>query len=280
MKGAAWAYGALAVWACSVAAPAWGGDVTDLDRVYDSFAREAATVGSGRGRFEVRGLYVNEQSADLNLNGFPVDSFEQRRGQKVQDIQGGVFDLLGSYGLGERSELGVILPFFVQDTDVAGASSVTDNGIGDLELYVKFKRQVATNCSVAGGLELTLPTGNEKKTFGTGELGFNPFLSSRYQRGSIGVGGHVGYRMFTGHPDDEFNWGVQFLLRANQQLLFRAEVSGRYFKSFGDEFNDVLLLPGLDFGFGENVVFRPTMLIGLSEESPNWGAGLGLVIML
>jgi hypothetical protein len=280
MKGAAWAYGALVVWACSVAVPARGSDVTDLDRVYDSFAREAATVGDGRIRLEVRGLYVNEDDADLDLNGFPVDKLEQQEGATVKDMQGGLFDLLGSYGLGERAEVGFLLPFFIQETDFAAASSINEEGIGDLLLYGKFKRKVATNCSMAGGLELQLPTGDEEKSFGTGELGFNPFLSSRYQRGPVAVGGHIGYRIYTGNPDDEFNWGVELLLRPNAQVVFRTEVSGRYFKSFGDEFNDVLLLPGLDFNFGENVILRPTVLVGLSDESPNWGAGLGIVMML
>jgi hypothetical protein len=279
MKGAAWAYGALAMWACSVAVPARG-DVTDQDRVWDSFAREAATVGDGHVRLEVRGLYVNESDADLDLNGFPVDPIENRQGAKVGDIQGGVFDLLASYGLGERTEVGAILPYFVQDADLQGQSSATDNGLGDLEFYLKFKRQVATNCSMAGGLELLLPTGNEKKSFGTGELGFNPFISTRYQRGPFAVGGHIGYRIFTGHPDDEFNWGIEVLLGGNEMILFRTEVSGRYFKSFGDSFNDVLLLPGIDFNFGPNVVFRPTALIGLSDESPNWGGGVGIVVTL
>jgi Putative MetA-pathway of phenol degradation len=279
MKGAAWAYGALAVWVSTVAVSARGSDVTDLDRVYDSFAREAATVGDGRVRLEVRGLYVNDDNADLDLNGFPVEKLEQRVGKTVKNMQGGVFDALASYGLGQRSEVGAILPFFVQETDFRGDPSDNDHGIGDLELYGKFKRMVATNCALAGGLELQLPTGDEKKTFGTGELGFNPFLSSRYQRGPIGVGGHIGYRIYTGRPDDEFNWGVEVLLRPNDLVLFRTEVSGRYFKSYGDKFNDVHLLPGLDISLGENMFLRPTVLVGLSDETANWGGGLGIAMM-
>ena len=145
-------------------------------------------MGDGHVRLEVRGLYVKEKSADLDLNGFPVDPLEDRKSTKVGDIQGGVFDLLASYGLGERSELGAVLPVFVQSTDFDGASSTNDVGIGDVVFYGKFKRQVATNCSMAGGLELELPTGSEKKSFGTGELGFNPFISSRYQRGPFAAG--------------------------------------------------------------------------------------------
>lgn len=280
MKGAAWALGALATWACGVAVPARASDVTDADRVYDSFAREAATLDDRQVRLEVRGLYVNDDNADVDLNGQPVESLEQRVGEKVKDMRGGAFDLLASYGLGGRSEIGAILPFFVQKTDFRGPDSDNDTGVGDLELYGKFKRSVAENCVLAGGLEVQLPTGSKKKTFGTGEMGFNPFLSSRYQRGPFGVGGHVGYRIYTGSPDDEFNWGAELLLRPNDQLLFRTEVAGRYFKSFGDKFNDVRLLPGLDFGLGENVLLRPTLLIGLTGDSPNWGGGLGLVMIL
>jgi hypothetical protein len=263
-----------------MAVPSRASDVTDRDRVYAGFTREAATVGDGRLRLEVRGLYLEETNADLNLSGLPVDALEQQLGATVDDVRGGIFEFLGSYGLGDNAEVGFLMPFFLQETDLDGGPSVNDEDAGDLVLYGKFQRQVATHCRLAGGLELQIPTGPEDKGFGTGELAFNPFLSSRYQRGLWAVGAQVGYRIYTGQPDDEFNWGTHVLLRANDQIVFRTEVAGRYFKSFGDKFNDVRLLPGFDLQVGENVLFRPTMLIGLSDETANWGGGLGIVVLL
>lgn len=297
MKGAAWAFGAILALVCGLSArlPAAEVEVTDRDRVFENFTREAATVGDGRIRIELRGFTLtNDHGAKLNIAGRPVKPLERRLTSDaaradVNRVQGGMIDLLGTYGLGANAEVGFDVPFLIQKTrvritptDGSDSSIETDNDqdVGDLLLYGKFKRKVAEHCVLAGGLELALPTGIEKKGFGTGELGFNPFLSTRYQRGRFAVGGHVGYQMYTGAPDDEFNYGAEVILRGNASYAIRTEIRGRYFKSFGDSYSDLVILPGFDFNLTDNFTIRPTGLAGLSKDALDWGIGIGLAFTL
>ena len=192
-------------------------NVTDADRVSRNFTREAATVEPGQIRLEVRGMTFEDSSnVRLNLLGFPARD-------AVHSETGGIIDVLGSYGLGKTGEVGFIVPTFIESQRLRGPQAVGTNGkpavdgngnpiytyttsqnedVGDVLLYGKFKRPVAEHCVVAAGMELSLPTGIERKSFGTGEVGTNPFVSTRYQKGRFAFGMHAGYEFYTGDVPD------------------------------------------------------------------------------
>jgi hypothetical protein len=306
--------------ACCAATPARGAEVlvTDADRVYANYVREAATVGAGKIRFEVRGMTLdNDRHPDLTLAGFPVDNVANIRDICIQGsrppcptpdndfeldrVQGGVIDVLGSYVLGKSAEVGFDVPIFIQNSrfidlpatralqmdprnqghsEVDVARTINATEMGDVLMYGKFKRMVAQHCSVAGGLELTVPTGIEREGFGSGELGFNPFLSTRYQRGRFAVGGHIGYQIYTNDPADVLNWSVEAIVKPHHLFNLRVELAARYFKDFGDRFNDIVVLPGVDIILSENFTVRPTGLANVTDEAIDWGLGVGLALTL
>jgi hypothetical protein len=282
MKGARFKGGfVLAVVCClATASFAAGSDVTDQDRSFRDFTRDAATVGDKTIRLEVKGFHLEDNDPEITLLGFPVNEIPNKDNQPIQKLKGGQIELLGSYGLGDDTEMGFDIPFLIQSTDFKDGSELNDTDISDVQLYGKFKRSVAKNCTMAAGLELTLPTGPEKKSFGTGELGLNPFLSTRYQHGRIGLGAHVGYQVYQGTPDDVFNFSTVAFARGSEHYLIRLEVAGRYFKTGGRKYTDVSLLPGIDFNLNEHVIIRPTGLANLTHDSLDWGLGLGIVLML
>jgi hypothetical protein len=293
MKGAAYTWTASLLMLLGIAVAAHAAepaDVTDADRVYRNFTREAATVQPGQIRLEIRGLTIEDDGdTELDLLGWPVQSDVD----EVRKINGGILDLLGSYGLGNSTELGFLIPFFIQETTKARAFAVespdgglvetryfddttNDQDVGDVLLYGKFKRAVAEHCAVAGGLELTVPTGVERKGFGTGEVGVNPFLSSRYQKGRFGLGAHIGYQIYTGDVVDVLNYSAEAIARGTAAYALRIEVSGRLFKVAGSEFHDVVVLPGIEYNFSETFTIRPTGLANVTDEAMDWGLGLGL----
>jgi hypothetical protein len=247
---------------------------TDNDRVSANFTREAATVGDGNVRVELRGLRVEDQgNPGLNVIGLPI-------GDEADAVNGGTIDLLGSYGLAKGMEVGGDLPVVVQKMSLKTGHTSNDADVGDLLLYGKLKRQVAEHCAAAGGLELSLPTGPESKGFGTGEVGMNPFLSTRYQRGRFAVGAHVGYQINTGQVVDVFNYSAIVIVRANENVSFRTEISGREFKTGGSDYHDLSVLPGIDVSVSKRFSIRPTALAGLTDDSMDWGIGLGLALQL
>jgi hypothetical protein len=215
----------------------------------------------------------DQGNPDLNILGFPIDD-------NIDAVSGGTVDLLGSYGLGKHMEVGGDLPVVVQKTRLKTGHSSTEEDVGDLLLYGKMKRQVAEHCTVAGGLELTLPTGPESKGFGTGEFGMNPFLSTRYQRGRFAVGAHIGYQINTGQVADVLNYSVTGTVRGNDSVSIRTEISGRVFKTGGTDYHDLSILPGIDIRVSERFTIRPTAIAGLTDSSMDWGIGLGLALQL
>lgn len=287
MKGAAFRYGALVVFIAGVAAPAIAADagievqVTDMNRLSLNYNREAATVGHKKVRLEVRAITIEDDAdPDLNLIGFSTEGVNRRKGDKITRIKGGIIDLLGSVGLGKNAELGFDIPFFIQKTKFETSGTENDEDIGDVVLYGKFKRQVAKRCAAALGLEIKIPTGIERKQFGTGELGLNPFASTRYSRGRFSVGGHVGWYIYSGSVPDVFNYSVDTILRGGERYALRAEFSGRRFKQYGDTFDDIVVQPGIDYMLTDSFVIRPNGLIGVTPEAVDWGVGLGLVLLL
>lgn len=306
MKRAAFGWATLIVIACGSVRPVPADDiaVTDNDRVYRTFTREAATVGAGVMRLELRGMGLEDEGGTrLDLIGLPVDQIAQHPSDQagktveVHRVNGGIVDLLGSYGLGRNAEVGIDIPFVIEKITLVtpqvdpstGAVTRTsyrrnnDQGIGDVQLYGKFKRPVATNCSVAAGMELSLPTGADDLTevdprrFGSGETGVTPFVSTRYQAGRVAFGVNTGYQISSGSVDDVFHYGTELIWRLLPTTTFRAEIAGRVFKTSNLQYDDLVLLPGADVALTDSVAVRPTGMVGLTREATDWGIGIGFV---
>ncbi len=287
--------------------------ISERDRVWWNFNRETAVVGSGKLRLEVRGEAINKSSDDaqLDLTGFPVDDLEQiiriRQGlppidptippesedfidsTRVKSVDGGRFDLRAAYGLGSTAEIGFDLPFFTQNIKFRdpmaamgetqfNTPTISNEGVGDLVLYGKFRRMLSSSTSIGAGLEIWTPTGHESKRLGTGELGFNPFVNIRHDWKRFAVGAHVGYLMYRSDFVDVINYSTYFLARGSERLGFRLELSGRHLRAFGEKLDDLSVLPGLDFALAERVTLRPQGRAHLTNEAWEWGIGLGIVV--
>jgi outer membrane protein OmpA-like peptidoglycan-associated protein len=261
----------LCVAAAVTAAAAAEVEVTDADRTYANFTQETATVRQGEIRVELRGIIEEDQgNTRLNLAGIPVKG--------VDSLSGGIIDLVGSYGLAKNLEVGFIIPSYIQSLSLrSGGSSVNNADVGDFLMYGKFQRSVAEHCSVGAGVQLTTPNGPVDKGFGTGETGVTPNLSTRYQHGRFGVGANVGWTFYSGDPPDVLNYGAEVFLRASQSFTLRTEIAGRVFDQNG-RFNNLQVLPGVDFKWSDMITVRPTGMIGATNTALDWGIGLGIAV--
>ena len=271
--------------------------VTERDRLWENYTREAAVVGSGKLRLEARALMINKLSHDNSpdLTGFPFDDLEEVlaiRGtpDTVQSIDGGRFDLVGSYGLGSTAEAGFVMPVFTQSIEFVGNTpTMNDEDVGDLVIYGKFRREWKENTTLGGGLELSIPTGSERKRMGTGELAFNPYFNLRYSSGRVAIGGHIGYRMSEGEIPDVLNYSTFIVARGNEYLALRVELNGRYFKEqdfrgidvkVPEEFNDLSVWPGIDVNVSDHITIRPQGQIHLTDDAWEYGLGIGIAVDL
>jgi len=301
-------------------------NVSNVDRVWKNFTREAATVEAQQLRLEVRAFRVEERATGnrdgcggpLRKNCARLNTIGQRV-VGVESLNGGIFELLASYGLAENAEVGLIIPGYVESFHRDDGTRRTINDMGDITVYGKFIQAVANNCSVGGGLEMVFPPwkGLDRRAetirtpiplnedgsdpdpnrrppffepdapspgqvgtytgFSTGELGLNPFISSRYQQGRLGLGGHVGYTFYTGSRAKEvFNYSAHTLMRAGDAWALRVELNGRVWNQFGETWHDLVLMPGVDFHLLENLTIRPTGLANLTKTAMDWGLGVGI----
>lgn len=277
--------------------------VTNADRTYWNYTRDAATVDSGQLRLEFRAFRVEENEdggnpdcrGPLRKNCARLNGIGQRI-IGVEDVNSGKLELVSSYGIAKNAEIGLIIPGIIESfkRDDGTKSSFAD--IGDLTVYGKFVQPVLENLSVGGGLELVFPPwknldkqartvqsgaayGAEGSFTGTstGELGINPFLTSRYTMGRVAVGAHIGYNFYTGDDVEEvLNYSSNAIYRFNETYAVRLELNGRMWDQFGVKWHDVALMPGIDFAMSETITIRPTGLVNLTNTAMDWGIGFGI----
>jgi hypothetical protein len=96
------------------------------------------------------------------------------------------------------------------------------------------------------------------------------------------VGGNVGYQIYTGDVPDVFNYGTELILRWSEEYALRTELAGRLFKEHsrqGNRYHDLTILPGIDVNVSNNLVVRPTGLVGVSPSAADWGIGVGVAVI-
>lgn len=283
-----WIIAGIAGMALLMAAQAvFATDVTFADRVYANYTQETATVPEGQVRLEVRGLALQKEPSSEDQNELDpwinvAGVLQRPQGQNaLQNLSGGVIDLLGSYGLGKHAEVGFDIPGYVQserftNLSTGQTSTVNNSDIGDILLYTKFNRAVAKHCWAGGGMQISLPNGPLNKGFGMGATGFTPFINTRYQRGAFALGANLGYEIYTGMPKDVFNYGAEAIVRGSDTYALRVEVAGRVFENEGTRFNDAMVYPGIDVKITDRLTVRPTGMAHLTDIALDWGVGLGV----
>lgn len=136
----------FAILSCSTAAFAAHPLITD----------DTGTMGTGKGQLELNGEYGHDKE-----DGVTATATE------------GAATL--SYGLGETVDLVVGLPYQhlrVKDAD----ATLTENGISDTSLEVKWRFYEHDDLSLAIKPGLTLPTGDDEKGLGAGKATYSLFF--------------------------------------------------------------------------------------------------------
>ena len=145
--------------------------------------------------------------------------------------------------LGTTNEL---THFFRQSTGEVGDTRLftaagNASGLGDLMVRVKSTIQKHTRSSIAAGIDLRLPTGEEMNLLGSGAAGLEPFAiwSGTYANLSPHVNASYkwnGSSVLAGNPStgesadfpDQFNYNLGAEVGVNSRLTVAFDVLGRY----------------------------------------------------
>lgn len=267
------------IWALAAASSGKAVELSGKERAFRTFIQDAVTVDEGRFRLEVQGIKVQDDpGARFNLIGFRIPK-PPNIPRRAISTDGGIFNLVGSYGLAKNVELGFLLPGYIESRTVAGEKS-TKEDMGDVQLYGKFLRTVSQMFVGGAGLQLSVPSGSKRKEFGTDEVGLNPFASGRLTWKRVGLGAHLGYEIFTGDVPDVFNTSMQLFLKGNDFYTLRGEAVLRVFHQGGFRNVDLTVWPGVDMYFSDRLLVRPTGMVGGTDAALDWGIGLGLAYTL
>jgi hypothetical protein len=205
-----------------------------------------------------------------------------------EDRQSGVeTDLnttFGRFAYGDKySEAGLLFPYHNLDVDLGRSGSANEDGTGDLRLYGKTVPIRTELIDLGAGMELSVPTGEEDEGLGEGEVGFLPFVTSAVHLGMVDARGHFGYRFFS--DDDKweaFHYGFGLYAPIGKNIALRTEFNAIVQKAPGSDPDPWMFEPGVDIGIpaGEGIEFvvRPTGLVGMNNDAPDWGVGGSVVL--
>jgi hypothetical protein len=230
--------------------------VTHLRATYDTF--EGQDLGAGDMKLYLTHEDVNFDNSNLNL-WFEGDVVESAL---VLDLKNDTTVFFANYGLADRIDVGVAIPYTRVDLDaridariqrLATAAdpfvvhvfdsgeatnsfreSGTAEGIGDMVLRGKFNFLRGTSTNMALATDLRLPTGDADDLLGSGATQLKVYVVGAWlaskafsPRAAAGYTLSSGGADFIGELPDEINYSAGFDLAAHSRVTLTADLIGR-----------------------------------------------------
>lgn len=195
----------------------------------------------------------------------------------VGDVEAANVYLNVSYGT-ELFEVGITAPSFIYAHQNGIPGDIKD--VGDMRAWGKIIPYRSEHFDVGGGLVVRFPTGSGGA--GTGEYGFEPFLTWAAHVGEADIRHSIGFDFYTEHPRlpeaNNLDNNLAVLYPVAENVVLRGELTHNHFTDF--DADPVSLFPGVDVTFPfetVDLVLRPTLGIGL-HDAPDWQIGLGIAL--
>ncbi|MFB3895879.1 MAG: transporter [bacterium] len=182
------------------------------------------------------------------------------------DVDGWVLDGYAKYGITDKWELGLDLPYISISPDVGEDV----DGIGDLNVWTKYRflDESKTCMGLAAGVNVKLNTGDEDVVGTNDDTDWTPFIMASFKPAEqFALGAKLGYTfMGEDNTDDEFLYGVWggYYVKPNFGIV--AELYGNT-----QEGDDPLMLDaGVTYGVSENVGVTFGGGAGLNDAAADW----------
>jgi hypothetical protein len=202
-------------------------------------------------------------AATLNGQQFDAETVSLR-------IRTDVMTLTGNYGLTDKLDVGLALPFvrldlqgervdtyrgqsFFQATGSASAS-----GLGDVVARLKYNVLSRGASGISVGAEARIPTGDEDNLLGSGDFSFAPRFIGSFEGRSIGFHGELSYALNS--DTNTLAYGAAVTVAAAPRVTVVGELVGRRFDGLGQLTSTTLPHPRL-------VGVATTRLTGVEETT-------------
>jgi hypothetical protein len=241
----------------------WGGSAF---AAHPLITDDTGTQGKGKTQFEFTGEYSHdaEDGTTRNILVYPT------------------IPLL-SHGLTETADLVLGVPFERIETKQDG-STVTERGISDASIQVKWRFYESSGLSVAVKPGLTLPTGNEDRGLGNGKASYSAFLIVTKELAPLAFHLTMGFlrNEYKLQADENGNkrelWHVSFAVQAEvlKGLKVVGNIGSERNPDRSSNTNPAFLLGGLIYSLKENLDIDFGVKAGLNrpETDVSYLAGL------
>jgi hypothetical protein len=172
--------------------------------------------------------------------------------------------------------------------DPISSTGGSETGIGDVVVRGKWAFLDASDgfADMALALDVTLPTGSEKKLLGTGETQFRGTFIASKQLGRTTPHVNVGYSAATSNSSlEKLTYAVGFDTRLNNQFTFAADVLGRYnphVKSIGNHIIDLAVAAKWNPFSNRNMPLNAFVSFPLNDDGLRadfvWGIGFDVIL--
>jgi hypothetical protein len=234
------------------------------------------------------------------------------------DIEQDVYALFSNWGVTDTFDLGLVVPivrveataFSVAEVMIAGDASTiggnpvhsfendpslaisetggTETGLGDVLVRGKwnFANADAGFADMALLVDVTLPTGDEKKLLGTGETQFRGMFIASKLMGRVTPHLNIGYSAATSNSAlEKLTYAVGFDTRVTPKFSFAADVLGRYnphVKNIGNHIVDLALAAKFNPFAKRNMPLNAFVSIPLNDDGLRadfiWGLGFDIIL--
>jgi hypothetical protein len=110
-----------------------------------------------------------------------------------------------------------------------------------------------------------------------------PFVTSAIHLGTVDARGHFGYRFFADRDKwESFHYGFGLYAPVGKNIALRTEFNAIMQKAPGPDLEPWTFEPGVDIyipaGDAINILLRPTGMVGMNGDAPDWGVGGSIVV--
>ena len=186
-------------------------------------------------------------------------------------------------GILPNLDIGLALPYTVIDPDEGGGES----GIGDLEVGLKFRFLEGEGARPALALTAgaTIPTGDEEKGLGSGEVDLSAALVAGFEFKPVNIYLNLGYGRLNSADTDAFEkadifsasaaveWAVTEPFALNAEFLYESPGAD------GDD-APLAMTAGAAYAFSDMIALDGGVRVGLSDAAPDWGLFATLTVSL
>jgi Putative MetA-pathway of phenol degradation len=256
-------------------------DGTDLDNIVLDFPHDDCCTAPGG------------PPPDGILSGFERDVVEVNIKSKLNYD---VFALFANYGINDRWDVGIVVPvlsvearaqahaevinnsgtgvhsFFTQRELQDSTTGGEETGLGDVIVRTKynFVRDQGGTPDMAVLLQITTPTGDEKKLLGSGETRYKAGFVASKQYGAYGPHFNIAYEAATG-PDylDNLTYSAGCDFRLSNKFTAGVDVLGRYNpdqEQVGNNVVDAALSAKWNPWRGVNAPLNAYVILPLNED--------------